>query len=79
MAFNLENPIGTGTNAELLELYRACLARISVNQSYTIGNRTFTMADLPEVRKTIDWLEPKVNVEASRGPAVNYAKRMPPV
>ena len=31
MAFNLANPIGTGTDAELLEFTRAAIARITMN------------------------------------------------
>lgn len=63
----------TYTDAELLALYRAALARISVSgQEYTIGNRTFIAADLAEIRQMISWLEPRVN--ASSGPAANYAR-----
>lgn len=51
----------TYTDAELLALYRECLARISQNQKYEIDDRVFEAADLPEVRKMVDWLEQKVN------------------
>jgi len=79
MAFNLENPIGTGTDAELLVLFRACLARISVaGQSYQMrGGRMYTSANITEVRKTIEWLEAKTQV-ASGVSQTNYARRMRP-
>jgi hypothetical protein len=70
----------TGTDAEMLALWKACLASISVvGQSYKIRERMFTHADLAEVRATVDWLEAKVAAVDGRGAAVNYAKRMPPV
>ena len=58
------------TNAELLALYRQCLARISVSgQEYEIGTRRFTAADLAEVRATINELEQKVSAGTCRGAA----------
>lgn len=80
MAFNLENLIGTGTDAELLVLFRACLARISVaGQSYQMkGGRMYTAANITEVRKTIEWLEAKVNTAAGTS-QTNYARRMRPL
>lgn len=64
--------VETGTDAELLVLYRACLAALSVNQSYAIRGRSFTKADLSEVRDTITWLEKRVSA-ASGGIAYNVA------
>lgn len=80
MAFNLENPIGEGTYAELLVLYKACLARIAVaGQSYQMrGGRIFTSANLTEVRNMVDWLEAKVQGESNTASQVNYARRMRP-
>lgn len=76
MAFNLSNPIGTGTDSELLDLYRACLAKIAVSgQEYQIGDRTFTAADIAEVRTTISWLESRISAADVGGFAVNYATR----
>lgn len=76
MAFNLDNPIGTGTDAELLVLFRACLARISVaGQSYQLNGRIYTAANLTEVKNMIDWLESKISTASTGGFAVNYATR----
>ena len=41
---------------ERLKKYLDCEERILLNQSYTIGNRVFTMTDLEEVRKVISAL-----------------------
>lgn len=67
----------TGTYAEQLALWQACLAAISVvGQEYTIRDRTYTHADLKDVRETIDWLEEKVSAETTgQRSAVNYAVR----
>ena len=45
-------------NAELT-LWKAALSACSRKQEYTIGDRSLTYADLPEIRQTIDWLESK--------------------
>ena len=51
MAFNLANPIGTGTDADLLVLTRAAIAQITVHgQSYAMGDRSLTRADLYDSR-----------------------------
>jgi hypothetical protein len=65
------------TDAELLALYRECLARISVSgQSYQMtlggGTRNFTAADLKQVREMVTWLEDKIS-RVSAGSTVNYA------
>lgn len=39
---------------ERLKLYLEAEKKILLNQSYTIGNRTYTRADLEDVRKVID-------------------------
>lgn len=47
-----------------LRRYLECEAKILINQSYTIGSRTYTRADLEEVRKVItSLLESGVTLE----------------
>lgn len=77
MAFDISNPIGEGTDAEMLVAFRQCMIAIAYHgQSYQIGKRMFTRADLAEVRETIDWLEGKVSAAAATsGSATNYATR----
>lgn len=78
MAFDIENPVGTGTDEELLEFTRAAIAEVTLHgHSRTIRGRMLTKSDLPELRKQVEWLENRIN--AASGSAVNYAKRMPPV
>lgn len=55
------------TSAELSEqktAWKAALLAVSTSQSYTIGKRTLTRADLPEIRKMLEWLD-KLESEAS--------------
>lgn len=71
MTFNLSNPIGTGTDAELLELTRAAIAQITVHgQSYQMGERQLTRADLPTLHEQVKWLEARL-AAASRRPKSN--------
>lgn len=42
--------------AEQMKAYKAALAALSLGQSYRIGERWLTRADLPEVRRTLEWL-----------------------
>lgn len=65
----------TYTDAELLALYREAAARVSVSgQSYKLGTKEFTAADLPEIRRMIDWLDQRVNAAAGQGMAHNVAR-----
>ena len=50
------------TDAELLLLYRQCLAKIAIGQNYQLNGRMMTYADLKEVREMIEWLEERVVV-----------------
>lgn len=78
MAFDIDNPVGTGTDAELLEFTRAAIATITLHgQSYTIRGRTYTRADLKELREQLTWLESRIS--ATSGPAINYARRQRPL
>lgn len=59
------------TNQNLLDLYRECLATISVRgKEYEINGVTFTSLDIDKVQKLIDDLETKITLGA-RGFAVN--------
>ena len=47
MAFQIANPIGTGTDQELLDYTRAAIAQITMHgQAYGTDGRTLTRADL---------------------------------
>ncbi len=76
MAFNLENPIGEGTDAELLIFTRAAIAQITLHGiSYTVRGRELTRADLGDLQKQLEWLEARIAAASSGGFAVNYATR----
>jgi len=54
--------INNPTYAQLLEVYKEALYAIAVSgQSYKIGPREFTRANLKEIRDTINWLEFEVD------------------
>ena len=40
---------------EQLELWKACLKAIAAGQSYTIGGRSLTRANLEQVKETIEY------------------------
>jgi hypothetical protein len=66
------------TLREQLEEANAALSACFASQSYTIGKRTFTRADLPEIRNTINELERKLNATTGRsGPAIRATRRTP--
>ena len=61
------------SDAELLALFREGVALIAATgQSYQISGRTYTAANLPAMRDTIDWLEGRISSE-SNGIVTNYA------
>ena len=83
MAFDIANPIGTGTDAELLEFTRAAIAQITLHgQSYETrgGNvgRMLTRADLKALREQADWLEARIAAATGGGGQTNYAIRKRP-
>lgn len=41
---------------EQIAAYKAALLAVTTSQSYKIGTRELTRADLPEIRDTLDWL-----------------------
>lgn len=52
----------TPTYSELLATFKSALNAVSSGQSYTMQDgRSLTRADIAEIRRTIDWLETKVN------------------
>lgn len=67
MAFNIANPIGTGTDQELVEFTRAAIAQVTLHgKAYTIDGRELTRADLPDLRKQLQFFEQRVNASANR-------------
>lgn len=65
MAFNLSNPIGTGTDQELLDFVRAAIAQILLHgQAYSIDGRQYTRADLATLEKLEQKYEARVNAAA---------------
>lgn len=65
MAFDLANPIGTGTDQEILDFTRAAIAQITLHgQAYTISGREMTRADLPTLHKQMEIFEARVNAAA---------------
>ena len=43
------------------ELYLKAEEAVLISQSYTIGTRTVTRADLTEIRKAIEYLDEKID------------------
>lgn len=80
MAFNLANPIGTGTDAELLEFTRAAIARITALGSMrTDDGRMLTEANLKDLREQVTWLEQRIAAaESTPGRKTNYVGRRRP-
>ena len=79
MAFELENPIGEGTDEELLVFARASIANITLNgQAYTVRGKMLTRADLPALMRLVEWLESRVNADAGNS-KTNYASRQRPL
>ena len=78
MAFAISNPIGTGTDQELLDFTRAAIAQITLHgQAYTIDGRELTRADLRSLREQVTWLESRIN-SAAGSQANNIARLQRP-
>jgi hypothetical protein len=76
MAFQLTNVVGTGTDQEILDWARAAIVTIlATGQAYDNKGKSLDRADLAELRKTVDWLETRINSANTGGFAVNYATR----
>jgi hypothetical protein len=50
--------------AEQKAAWKAALMAVSTGQSYEVGGRSLTRADLPEIRKTLEWLDQQESVAA---------------
>lgn len=62
------------TDADLLVLWRNALASVATGQSYSIGGRSLTRADVKECRDMIQWLESRIDAAAnSDGGMTAYA------
>ena len=73
MAFDIANPIGTGTDQELLNFTRAAIAQITLHGSmYTTSGRTLTRADLGALHSQLAMFEARVNA-ASGNSGANLA------
>jgi len=42
---------------EQIAAFKQALLALAVNQSYKLGKREFVRADLPEIRKTLEFLD----------------------
>ena len=42
---------------EQIAAYKAALLAVSLNQSYMIGEKRLSRADLPEIRATLEWFD----------------------
>jgi hypothetical protein len=54
------------TDAQLLVLYNEALQAIATGQSYRIGTRNLSRADLKDVRETIEWLDRRINAASDK-------------
>ncbi len=76
MAFDIENPLGTGTDAELLQFTRAAIARITLHGTARGDNgQTLTFAHLDELWKQVRILEARIAAAATASASKsNYAR-----
>lgn len=44
-----------------LDMWLTAESEVAINQAYTVGGKSFTKADLGEIRKQIEYWENKVN------------------
>lgn len=74
MAYQIENPIGTGTAQERLDICRAAIVAVmGLSQSYTTASgNSLTRADLPTLIEYEKQLVAEVNAQSGRS-KVNYA------
>lgn len=65
MAFDLSNPIGTGTDQELLDFTRAAIAKITLHgQAYSADGTSLTRANLRDLREQEAYYQAKVDAAA---------------
>lgn len=80
MAFTVENPHGTGTDQELLDLTRGMIAAITVyGHTYDHRGKRVERASLPDLWKQVEKLETRISAATDvAGSAVNYLSRQRP-
>lgn len=80
MSFNVENPHGTGTDQELLDITRGMIAAITAyGHAYDHRGKKVERASLPQLQKQVEWLEARIDAETRvAGSAVNYLSRQRP-
>jgi hypothetical protein len=62
MAFDIANPIGTGTDQEIVDFTRAAIAKITLHgQAYAIDGRSLTRADLEDLLEQLRYFEARVS------------------
>ena len=77
MAFNLSNPIGTGTNQELLDFTRAAIAQVTLHgQAYDVDGQEVTRADLRHLHMQEDRYQALVNAESGSSKSKNNVASM---
>jgi hypothetical protein len=77
MAFDIANPIGTGTDQELLDFTRAAIAQITLHgQAYMIDGRQLTRANLKDLREQEQYYEARVNAAAGQSRSKENLARM---
>lgn len=54
------------TNAQLLVLCNEALQAVLLGQSYEIGGRKLTRADIGQLRTTIEWLERRIEADSDK-------------
>lgn len=55
---------------EQLAAWKQALVSCSSGQSYTIGSRSLSRADLPEIRQTLEWLAKQRDAMTEGGPVM---------
>ena len=74
MTFNVSNPIGEGSDEELLAFARAAIVSIlATGQAYSTDGRQLTRANLGELREMVTWLEQRIAADAGAS-TVNLAR-----
>ncbi len=54
--------------AEQKALWKEALRACSVNQAFALEGRQYTRADLPEIRRTLEWLNEEERKVLAAGP-----------
>lgn len=77
MAFSIENPHGTGTDQELLDITRGMIAAITAyGHAYDHRGKRVERERLEDLRKQVEWLETRIaSATTTAGDAVNYLSR----